>query len=55
MLRTTFEILSGTRAIGTLRVYVSKDRYFDFTFERGSGAPNFNKGDQFSANLTGTF
>ncbi len=38
-----------------LRVNVTNDISFDLTFEDGSGAPNFNTGDQFSANLTLTF
>ena len=43
------------RVTGTFRIVLSKDRYFDLTYEHGSGAPNFNRGDQFSANLTVTF
>lgn len=43
------------RVVGTLRLHVSAENYFDFVFERGSGAPNFHKGDQFSANLTFAF
>jgi hypothetical protein len=38
-----------------LRLSLSKDRFFDLTYENGSGAPNFNKGSQFSANLTVQF
>jgi hypothetical protein len=38
-----------------LGVPLGKDKSFDFTFERGSGAPNFNEGDQFSGNLTIAF
>jgi hypothetical protein len=37
---------------GTLRFQLISDKSFDLLYERGSGAPNFNKGDQFSANLT---
>lgn len=40
------------RIEATLRLKVADDKSFDFTYEKGSGAPNFNAGDQFSANLT---
>ena len=43
------------RLEGTLRIPLAGDKYFDLNWERGSGAPNFNKGDQWSANLTVTF
>ncbi|MDP2885121.1 MAG: hypothetical protein Q8P51_08905 [Ignavibacteria bacterium] len=39
----------------TFRVILSSDKYFDFSYQKGSGAPNFNKGDQFSANITVMF
>ena len=43
------------RVTGTLRIIVSKDRFWDFKYEHGSGAPNFNRGDQFSTNITVAF
>ena len=43
------------RLEGTLRIPLADDKFFDLNWERGSGAPNFNKGDQWSANLTVTF
>lgn len=36
----------------TLRFSLTKDKHFDLKYENGSGAPNFNEGEQFSANLT---
>lgn len=39
-----------------IRVAIAKDKYsLDFRYEKGSGAPNFNKGDQFSTGLTLAF
>lgn len=35
-----------------LQFSLTKDKFFDLKYENGSGAPNFNEGDQFSANLT---
>lgn len=32
-----------------------KDRFFDFVYQKGSGAPNFNEGDQYGLGLTVTF
>jgi hypothetical protein len=40
------------RVAATFRLILSPDKSFDFTYQKGSGAPNFNKGDQFSANIT---
>jgi len=42
---------------GRLRFYLSqnKDKFFDFNYQKGSGAPNFNTGDQFGMGLTVTF
>lgn len=40
------------RLEGTLRFHLTADRFLDLTYENGSGAPNFNRGDQFSANIT---
>jgi hypothetical protein len=50
-----FDILNQTtynKIDGTLRLVLAKDRNFDLKFEHGSGPPNFNEGDQISANLT---
>ncbi len=38
--------------IGVIRLTLSENKHFDFKYENGSGSPNFNEGDQFSANLT---
>jgi hypothetical protein len=43
------------RVTGTFRIIISKDRYWDMKYEHGSGAPNFNRGDQFSTNITVAF
>lgn len=42
---------------GKLRFYLTKnkDRFFDFKYQKGSGAPNFNEGDQYGLGLTVTF
>jgi hypothetical protein len=40
------------RITGTLRVHVSETKSFDFKYEHGEGAPNFNRGEQFSLGLT---
>ena len=42
---------------GKLRCYLTnnKDKYFDFKYQKGSGAPNFNEGDQYGLGLTVTF
>ena len=42
---------------GKLRFYTSKDKlnFFDFKYQKGSGAPNFNQGDEFGIGLTVTF
>lgn len=37
------------------RLILTADKSFDLLWERGSGAPNFNEGEQFSANLTMMF
>jgi len=53
-----YDIVNSTtyhRLEGTLRIPLTADKYFDFTYERGAGAPTFNKGEQFSANLTIAF
>jgi len=36
----------------TLKFSLGKDKSFDLKFEDGSGAPNFNEGEQFSANIS---
>lgn len=36
---------------GKFRFMLKKDYYFDLGYEKGSGAPNFNQGEQFTANL----
>ena len=36
---------------GKARICFTKKYYFDLFYERGSGAPNFNEGDQFGVNL----
>jgi hypothetical protein len=43
------------RLEGKVRLYLVKNKYFDFTYEKGSGAPNFNQGEQFGAGLSITF
>lgn len=42
---------------GKVRFYLTqnKDNFFDFKYQKGSGAPNFNEGDQFGLGLTVTF
>lgn len=40
------------KADGTFRLRLDQSRFFDMKYESGSGAPNFNKGSQFSAGLT---
>jgi hypothetical protein len=41
---------------GKLRFYLTqnKDKFFDFKYQKGSGAPNFNQGNQFGMGLTVT-
>ena len=41
---------------GKMRFYLAqnKDKYFDLKYQKGSGAPNFNQGDQFGIGLTVT-
>lgn len=43
------------RLEATVVFRLAKGRDFELTYEHGSGAPNFNPGDQFSANLAVTF
>lgn len=43
------------RLEGKTRVYFSKYIYCDFTYEKGSGAPNFNHGTQYGVGLTAAF
>lgn len=52
------DVLNGElyyRLEGTLRLKLFADQYLDLTWERGAGAPNFNQGSQFSANLRITY
>lgn len=42
-------------ASAALRFHVGSKRFFDLKYEKGSGEPNFNEGEQFSANLTFQF
>lgn len=37
------------------RVYLTPTQFFDFTYDKGSGAPNFNQGEQFTTGLTVAF
>lgn len=37
------------------RFYISADNYIDLIYQKGSGAPNFNQGDQYGVGLTVTF
>jgi hypothetical protein len=43
------------RVVGILRISLDQDKHFDLKYENGSGAPNFNEGQQFSANITIAF
>jgi hypothetical protein len=40
---------------GKLRFMINKKYNLDFKYEKGSGAPNFNKGNQFGTSLTISF
>ena len=42
---------------GKIRLYLApgKEKYFDFHYQKGSGAPNFNQGDQYGVSLTMQF
>jgi len=53
-----YDFLNSTvyyRVEGKLRLILKKDYYLDFGYEKGSGAPNFNEGEQFTTNLTVRF
>lgn len=41
--------------VGIIRLGLDKTKNFDFKYEKGSGAPNFNEGEQYSANITMVF
>lgn len=41
--------------MGKIRFYFSDDKFFDLEYQKGSGAPNFNEGDQYGLVLTVTF
>ncbi len=43
------------RVEAKMRVFLAQDKYFDFVYEKGSGAPNFNQGSQFGAGLSISF
>lgn len=43
------------KAEAIVRLNITNDKSFDLKYEKGSGAPNFNKGEQFTAGLTMTF
>lgn len=38
-----------------IRFYLTKKQFFDFIYQKGSGAPDFNKGDQYGIGLTIAF
>jgi hypothetical protein len=40
------------RVIGKARLFLTPDKYFDFVYQHGSGAPNFNTGTQYGVDLT---
>ena len=40
---------------GILRLQLAEDKAFDFSYDKGSGAPNFNEGDQFGMGLRISF
>lgn len=40
---------------GKLRFLITRDYYFELGYEKGSGAPNFNQGGQFTTNLAVRF
>lgn len=53
-----YDFLNGKiyyKAAGVARVYLSPQTYFDFEYSKGSGAPNFNTGDQWGVGLTIAF
>jgi len=39
------------RLEGKLRINITDDKHFDLEYQKGSGAPNFNEGDQFGIGL----
>jgi len=45
------------RLEGTVRFFLSenRDKFFSLNYQKGSGAPNFNQGDQFGMGLTISF
>lgn len=43
------------RVAGALRMYLSADNYMDFQIQKGSGAPLFNKGEQWGVGLNISF
>jgi hypothetical protein len=50
-----YDLLHGAvyyRVNGAARIYLTNTAYFDIFYQKGSGAPNFNTGDQFGTGLT---
>lgn len=43
------------RLEGKIRIYLSEKQFFDLKYEKGSGAPNFNQGEQFSTGINIVF
>ncbi len=55
---TWFDLINSEfyyRIEATFRIILTTGQFFDFSYQKGSGAPNFNTGDQFSANIVITF
>lgn len=53
-----YDFINGAtyyRIDGRGRFFLDKERYIDIIYQKGSGAPNFNTGDQFGVGLTITF
>lgn len=53
-----FDFVNGRsyyKVDGRFRVYLTPNKFFDITYQKGSGAPNFNKGEQFGAGLSVVF
>lgn len=50
-----YDFINGAtyyRIDGRGRFFLDKERYIDIIYQKGSGAPNFNRGDQFGLGLT---
>lgn len=53
-----YDFLNGKsyyKVDATVRMFLTDAQYIDFFYQKGSGAPNFNQGDQFGLGLTFTF